>query len=245
MNGICKYCGQHTKLINSHVIPKAFYLLKKWGPYTGIDAKQIVLDKVHSQNGYKEPLLCKTCDNKLGYLDRYAYQFLFHDVPQAERCSDELLEFYNLRSTDFNYNNIRRFFISLLWRASISYKIPYSLGMYENLALQILKHERVDNDDLFVPLIYRREINTHLDIVSGIMSKSVMGNIELCLGFPYYQIIFVKDFSANKDAELAQKLRPLFRRQGIRVYCLKRPSVFEYAFLYTRKQLEEKYPHHK
>ena len=127
--GICKYCGQHVQLIDSHIIPKSFYLLKQWGQCVGIDAKQIVLDKVHSQNGFKEPLLCKACDNKLGYLDNCAYQFLFHDVPRAERCQDGLLEFLLLKPQDFNYNNIRRFFISLLWRASVSSNIPYSLGM--------------------------------------------------------------------------------------------------------------------
>lgn len=242
MNGICKYCGQYTKLINSHIIPKSFYQLKKWGPCAGINAKQVVVDKVHSQNGLKEPLLCKVCDNKLGYLDRYAYHFLFHDIPQAECCLDGELEFYNLSPKDFNYNNVRRFFISLLWRASISSKIPYSLGIYENIALQILKHERMDDDELFVPLIYRRELNTKLDIVAGVLSKSVMGNIELCLGFPHYQIILIKDFLANKDAELAQRLRPLFLRKGIRVYRLKSPSVFEQSFLYTTKLLQEKYP---
>lgn len=239
--GICRYCGQEVWLIDSHIIPKSFYLLKQWGQCVGIDAKQILLDKVHSQNGFKEPLLCKACDNKLGYLDNCAYQFLFHDVPRAERCQDGLLEFLLLKPRDFNYNNIRRFFVSLLWRASISSKIPYSLGRYENIALQILKHERTDSDNLFVPLIYRREINTNLDIVAGVMSKSVMGNIELCLGFPHYQIIFIKDFLANKDAELAQQLRLLFARQGIRVYCIKRPSVFEYAFLHTLQQLQTEY----
>lgn len=122
--GICRYCGQEVWLIDSHIIPKSFYLLKQWGQCVGIDAKQILLDKVHSQNGFKEPLLCKACDNKLGYLDNCAYQFLFHDVPRAERCQDGLLEFLLLKSRDFNYNNIRRFFVSLLWRASISSKIP-------------------------------------------------------------------------------------------------------------------------
>ena len=111
MYGICKYCDRYTNLIKSHVVPKSFYQLKKWGPLTGIDAKRIVLDKVHGQNGFKEYLLCKECDNKLGYLDRYAYKFLFEEIPHAKRCLNGILPYYQLSPSDFNYNNIRRFFI--------------------------------------------------------------------------------------------------------------------------------------
>ncbi len=95
MQGVCKYCGKEKNLIKSHIIPKSFYQIKKWGQISGIDAKKITLDKVHNQNGWKEPLLCAECDNRLGFLDKQAYHFLFEEVPLKEATQDDLLFRYH------------------------------------------------------------------------------------------------------------------------------------------------------
>ena len=47
---------------------------------------------------------------------------------------------------DFDYTLFRKFFISVLWRASISQLEEYSnidLGPYENIALNILKNNDI------------------------------------------------------------------------------------------------------
>ena len=147
--GICRYCNLEKTLIDSHIIPKSFYVLKTQGCYTTIDCKKWELDKVHGQNGFKEPLLCAECDNKLGILDRYAKYFLYIQVPNAPLQYAEdlpLIPFYFLGANSFNFTLLRRFFISLLWRACICTKIPVSLGHYEDIALHILKREQIDNE---------------------------------------------------------------------------------------------------
>lgn len=239
--GICKYCGQHTKLIKSHIVPKSLYQIDKWGSYTGIDAKQIVLDKVHSQNGFKEPLLCKTCDNKLGYLDRYASNFFLEEVPSTPISSWPEISFHELDSNKFNYNNLRRFFISLMWRVSICKRVEYSLGSYESIALDILKSNIPDNRDLFLPLIYHRKSNTPFDYVSAIYSIEFMGNKELCVRFPEYEIIFIKDKNLCDDHDSAQVLNYIFSRERLLVLCINSVTHIDRLFVQTMKEFNKKY----
>lgn len=46
---ICRYCNLEKILVNSHIILKSFYDLKKQRPYVTIDYKESKLDKVHGQ----------------------------------------------------------------------------------------------------------------------------------------------------------------------------------------------------
>ena len=241
MDGICRYCGQYTKLINSHIVPKSLYQINKWGPYTGIDAKRISIDKVHSQNGFKEPLLCKICDNKLGYLDRYAASFFINDVPNTPISSGKEISFHEFGPTQFHYNNLRRFFISLMWRVSICKRIDYSLGEYEPIALDILKYNIPDNKDLFLPLIYHRKSNTPFDYISGVYSLEFMGNKELCIRFPEYEIIFIKNKGLCDDQDTAQVLSYIFSRERLLVLCINAVTHVDKWFVKTMKDLNQKY----
>jgi len=239
--GICKYCGQYTKLVKSHIVPKSLYQIDKWGPYTGIDAKQVFIDKVHSQNGFKEPLLCEICDNKLGYLDRYASNFFLKDIPNMPISSWPELSFYELDSSRFNYNNLRRFFISLMWRVSICKRVDYSLGKYEAIASDILKYNIPDDKDLFLPVIYHRKSNTPFDYLSSIYSIELMGNKELCVRFPEYEIILIKNKNLCDDQDNAQVLSYMFSRERLFVLRINSITHVDQWFVKTLKDLNKKY----
>lgn len=185
--------------------------------------------------------MCKTCDNNLGYLDRYATDFFLRDIPQATLISSYDVPFYEITSKNFNYNNLRRFFISLIWRVSISQSIDYSLDKYESVALDILKHNIADNDDLFVPLIYRRKTNTPFDYVSGIYSRQFIGNQELCVRFPDYEITFIKDTKLSDNWDITQLIKQMFCRERVVVCLINDVTRLDRSFAKTVMKLHQKY----
>lgn len=242
--GICKYCNLAKPLIASHIIPKSFYQIKTLGAYTKIDSKTGQLDKVHGQNGLKEPLLCAECDNKLGYLDKYAKDFLYTQVPQAPIRNSEdipLLSYYFLESKSFNFAPLRRFFISLLWRACICSAIPVSLGHYEHIALRILKREQVDNENLFIPLIYRKETHTPADLCITIAKKYFLAEECFCFRFPYYEVIMLTDIDACNNKLYARQLQQLFNRQYIKIYKLVKNTPLDVYFYKSIQIIQRKY----
>lgn len=243
MIGVCKFCGKNKKIIQSHIIPKSFYQIKIQGRYEGINPHKLFLDKVHSQNGLKEPLLCKECDNKLGYFDNHAYRFLFNDVPHLYFTPTPIpgiLETY-LHSSEFNYNNLKRFFISLVWRASICNKIPLSLGTYEEKALKILKNEMLDSETLFVPLIYRKETNPNVDAIIGAFAKEFAGQKQFCFRLPNYEIMILTDLW---NIQQASELQTKFSHKGMIIHKLLIPSPADVRYTQIMKQMHKKYPNH-
>ncbi len=235
MISVCKFCGQNKEIIKSHIIPKSFYQLKKQERYEGIEPHKLLLDKVYSQNGHKEPLLCKECDNKLGYLDNYAYRFLFDEVPQLHFQATPIPGIFttHLNAREFNYNNLKRFFISLIWRASICKTIPLSLGVYENIALKILKNEMRDLETLFIPLIYRKETNLAVDCIVGIYGRKFTDHKQFCFRFPNYDVMILTNLATITNNSYLQQLQEMFSREGIIIHKLHNatPLDFQYAHI--------------
>lgn len=210
--GICKYCGQEKELIRSHIIPKCFYQLKDLGRTTCINAKTQQIDMTHHQNGWKEYLLCRKCDEKLGVLDNYAYKILFEVIPNCEfkTSSHGLSKECSLKFPDFNYQKLHKFFISLAWRASISKNHIPSLGMYEKIALRILKNEAPDFGTLFLPLVYRRSINSPVKYITG-----VAGRYNYRFRFPNYEVVIITDTKNSNDKKSVSDFKKMFTRDKI------------------------------
>lgn len=129
--GVCKLCEQQKHLINAHILPKSFYLLKSNKKLMSIDNNGNK-DWKHYQNGIKDKnILCGDCDRKLGIYDKYAKEILFDIIPQKRHFDTSL---FLLNGTEFDYEKLRKFFISLVWRASISTEVNnIKLGKYEDM----------------------------------------------------------------------------------------------------------------
>lgn len=119
--GICKFCGQEKKLIKAHVIPKKFYLGLNEDKYLCINSK-IGKYTIQQQGGYDSNILCADCDNHiLGKFDKEGYRVLFDDFSKYKYMqAHPQYKIYQLDNTKFDYAKLRKFFISILWRASIS-----------------------------------------------------------------------------------------------------------------------------
>lgn len=164
--GICKFCGQEKKLIKAHIIPKKFYVALKNDKYFGINSETGKYS-IQQQGAYDSNILCGDCDNNiLGELDKEGYRVLFGDFNKY-KCilSYPQYKIYQLSIKDFDLIKLRKFFISILWRASISKLEECSkinLGPYEKRAFEILNDKR-SYDELFKILIYKNVYNEGLN----------------------------------------------------------------------------------
>ena len=176
--GICKFCGQEKKLIKAHIIPKNFYIARKEDRYLLINSK--TRKYAYKQNGgYDSNILCRDCDNHiLGEFDKEGYRVLFDDFNKYQYVHTHPQgKIYQLDSNNFDYTKLRNFFISILWRASVSQLEEWSninLGGYERKALNVLKGKR-EYPELFKTLIYKNsfteDINQVVLIAKGKTSK--------------------------------------------------------------------------
>lgn len=176
--GICKFCGQEKKLIKAHIIPKKFYLGLKYDRYLCINSK-VGKYFVQQQGGYDSNILCADCDNHiLGEFDKEGYRILFGDFSKYKYVQPHpQYKIYQIDNANFDYVKLRKFFISILWRVSISKLEEWSninLGGYEKKAYEILKDKR-EYPELFKILIYKNsfteDINQEVLIAKGKTKK--------------------------------------------------------------------------
>lgn len=204
MKGICKFCGQEKELIKSHIIPKCFYQLKIRGPMTAIrPGSKDPIDKKNYQNGLKEPLMCTDCDNKLGTLDGYANRILAYAIKNHPFRNVDDIKTYLMQAPDFDYAKLRKFFISLAWRASVSSE-SFHLGKYEAIALQILKDEIPDDKTLFVPIVFRKNTQTAVDNITMFATNKYCGKTACLVRFPNYEIAIITNTKHSNNEQAMQ-----------------------------------------
>lgn len=162
------------KLIKAHIIPKKFYLGIKQDKCLCINSKTGKYI-IQQQGGYDSNILCGECDNHiLGEFDKEGYRILLGDFSK-HKCIQlhPQYKIYQLDNTEYDYGKLQKFFILILWRASISKLEEWSninLGGYEKKAFEILKGKREYNE-LFKILIYKNcfaeDINQEVLIAKG------------------------------------------------------------------------------
>lgn len=147
--GICRLCLEEKKLIRAHIIPKGFY--KYLYPENGKKEALLIIrnnDKsLRSPVGeYDENILCADCDGRLGIYDNYAQEIILKSTPEPFLDPQNVWKIDNV-----DYDLLKMFFISLLWRASISKREFFEevdLGPYEKKCrLAILENNSGSVDD--------------------------------------------------------------------------------------------------
>lgn len=150
---ICKYCEQEKKLCRAHIIPHVFY--KKMCD----DAKHPQFSKIKLGENkskispigfYDNNILCSECDNKLGYYDHYACEFWdkIEKIAKVEKIGN--IDISTISGENYDYPTLKKFFVSLVYRASISQLKEFGnvcLGKkYENQAKLFLEQKYDDKD---------------------------------------------------------------------------------------------------
>jgi hypothetical protein len=123
----CKLCQNPDPLRQSHIIPEFFYKpiydLKHRFPVR--KGGRIVKGRA-LQKGIREKLLCGTCERKLSVYEKYIREVLFGGSAIAIRQENEKLVI-----TGLDYQRVRIFFLSLIWRMSVA----TSHRMWQNVDL--------------------------------------------------------------------------------------------------------------
>jgi len=145
---ICRLCLQQKKLVKAHIIPK--WVFKNLYPSPkNIDGRLIMVDtktpysKRKPIGIYDNSILCKECDREIGKYDDYAKK-IFLDTQLKNHAS--LKEAYLIQNIK-DIPKIKLFFVSLLWRASVSGLKEFkkiNLGNYENKFRKILFNNKSD-----------------------------------------------------------------------------------------------------
>jgi hypothetical protein len=238
------FADRKKELINSHVIPKSFYHIKALGNMSRIDSQMLQIDRRNYQNGMKKPLSCAKCDNQLGTLDEHAYKVLFHIIPKSEfKVFSDAGKTYLLQAVYFDYDKLRRFFISLVWRVSICKTETFSLGRYEEIALKILKNEIPDDEDLFLPLIYRKSTNTPVDYITGLFSGNFLGQRNCRFRFPNYEIIVIINTKNSNDDNMMNRLRQMFNRNKIEINEISCKTPLDYQLISEMVKIQKTIKH--
>lgn len=143
----CCLCLKSAKLVNSHVISEFLYS-PMYDPnhrFFAISCDPSVNDRLF-QKGLREIMLCENCDNKiLSAYENYARRVL-HGGESIQTAVDG----NDFRIWGLDYTRLRLFFISLLWRMSVS-TLPYfrgvSLGPHEEVLRRMLLEGRPGEPD--------------------------------------------------------------------------------------------------
>lgn len=143
---LCKLCLQNKKLIKAHIIPEGFFRpLRSGNLAPEIHTNTPGSYPKRTQVGaYDSSILCSECDQKMAPWDGCAQEVLIHRFSVARRIEN------------FDYRRLKLFFVSLLWRASVS-RLPFykriSLGPFEDrLRTMILAGEPGGSEDFAVIL---------------------------------------------------------------------------------------------
>ena len=126
---ICKLCQlPKESLENSHIIPDAFWRKVKGAAQGKKNGLYISLEKSKNQYGqdtHTEELLCWDCEQKLSVnLENYAAKLCLQNpsnigITIAKQEKSRIL-------SGINYEKLKLFQLSVLWRASVSTKSIYS-----------------------------------------------------------------------------------------------------------------------
>jgi hypothetical protein len=153
----CKFCGNDTKLIEAHIIPAGLFRRLQKGKKPLVLMTNISGDHIkRSPNGvYDKTIVCGKCERIWQEWDKYAQQLLVDDLP------DDQIRYHNNKKIcyvikNYDYKKLKLFFISMIWRASVSSQ-PFfskvSLGEFELVAKKhIANNNPGGNEDFSVIL---------------------------------------------------------------------------------------------
>lgn len=208
-NGICKLCLMQRELCDSHALPdSAFKYIFRQSQGKAIvltDDSKTPID--YSSDSWSQYLLCYDCEQKLGRnFDEYGIK-VFRGEKGKARKGDTGITF-----SEVDKQRLRMFFLSLLWRISVSthdaYRnidLPYAL---EEELRDALMSEKKIRGSLFTVAIYRLLDSTKTGgfshesmrefIIAPFGRRYGNGLISVCfLFFGYFVEVFISKLPAR------------------------------------------------
>lgn len=137
---ICRGCSGDKKLVKSHIIPESFFRdLREGADYLKLISPLGEHSKRSPIGVYDKEILCRDCEDRFQSLDSYAAKTLLDRERQKPIIDGGKVAAYRL--SDIDCDQLKLFFVSLVWRASIS-KQPFygkvNLGPLEKVAKNMI-----------------------------------------------------------------------------------------------------------
>ena len=158
----CKICTQANKLVKAHVIPESFFRPLRKGEKPPYLVSMGNYRKRAPIGVYDKTILCESCEQLFGQWDDYAQMLLLQNFDQARplKKGDDI---YGYVYDSYDYEKLKLFFISLLWRASVSsheYFGSVKLNVFEDVAKKhIVDQDPGSKDDFSVILAHFDELD--------------------------------------------------------------------------------------
>lgn len=217
---ICKLCNQDHKLIKAHVIPESFFR-----PLRAEEKSPLLISagnyiKRAPIGVYDKTILCEACEKRFGTWDDYAQSLLLQDFQNAHTLKNGN-DIYGYVFDNFDYDKLKLFFISVLWRASIS-----TLKFYENVQLNVFEEVAKDHiqnnnpgtiDDFSVMLAYFDELEGRRIILNPQQTR-----IENVNYYQFYLTGFIAYIKVDKRQTLGHQ-RKFIMSQGSELPIVRRP----------------------
>lgn len=189
-NGICNYCKKAKKLIDAHIVPRGFL-----GDVKNQNFLEVSTEYLHTKRRpigpYDQKILCAECDGIIGRYDDYAKSLL---IDRMESWRNSQNPFYQIPHLSLDYEKLKKFFISLIWRASISDAEMFnrvSLGPYDDIALSYLRADASLDDDIFAVLLFKDSASLKYRNVITFTATKLAGKKAYKIHFSGYQVTII------------------------------------------------------
>jgi hypothetical protein len=152
MDIICRGCGEKRSGVKSHIIPESFFRVVRGNEHTlkMISNTPSEFTKKAPIGVYDKTILCNECEKVFAKYDDYAAQVLLDRKALEVIKAGESIVGYSM--TGIDYKLLKLFFISILWRASVS-TMPFyrkvQLGSLENKAKELIWNYDASTPDTF------------------------------------------------------------------------------------------------
>ena len=130
----CRLCGRERKLVDSHIIPRAFFQIEPDQP-PRLFSNRREFHPRRAPKGVYDQIVCEACERRFSEYDNYAVKLLIRERVVREPIKHRGATIAYV-VPDIDYKNLKLFVIAVLWRASVSDQVFYSkvrLGHLEDL----------------------------------------------------------------------------------------------------------------
>jgi hypothetical protein len=142
----CKLCGLEKKLIEAHVIPRSFHRIDPDDktPTRLVTSVEGRYTQKVPKGVYDDSIVCEDCERRFSSWDDYGDEIFLKSWGKFEKImhGDEEIG-YGL--PEYDYPRLKMFFLSVLWRASVSNHV-----MFANVDLgprELILRESIWNSD--------------------------------------------------------------------------------------------------
>ncbi len=195
----CKLCDEEKKLIEAHIVPRCVLspLLSPAGPMIRLTNDPKVYPQSSHTGEYDKNILCAECDNSFSPYDDYAGELLlngFEEKYSLQSNTNQRPPFYMV--PEYDYKKLKLFFLSVLWRMSISSRPAFNrvaLGPFETQFQDLLKRKDPGDAGTFPVFLYRYIDDIGSKIMLGAHREKHMDLNVYNIGLPNYIAVIKVD----------------------------------------------------